>query len=130
MQWNLNGFRSKLTQLQCLITKHQPEILALQETKLPQGEPYNSSKFFLIRKDRDAHGGGVALMINKNISYMPIVLNTPLKAVAATFQYQNQKITICSLYIPTVCPREFPTNDLKNLLNNLPKPYLILRGRC
>ena len=126
MQWNLNGFRSKLTQLQCLITKHQPEIIALQETKLPPGETYNNSKYFLLRKDRGAHGGGVALMINKNISYIPVTLNTPIEAVAATFHYQNQKITICSLYIPPVRPLEFPTNDLKNLLNNLPKPYLIL----
>ena len=126
VQWNLNGFRSKITQLACLITKHQPEILALQETKLPPGEPYQHSTYFLLRKDRNADGGGVALMINKNISYIPITLNTPLEAVAATFHYQNQKITICSLYIPPVPPAQFPVNHLKTLINSLPKPFLIL----
>ena len=126
VQWNLNGFRSKITQLACLITKHQPEILALQETKLPPGEPYQHSTYFLLRKDRNADGGGVALMIYKNISYIPITLNTPLEAVAATFHYQNQKITICSLYIPPVPPAQFPVNHLKTLINSLPKPFLIL----
>ena len=89
MQWNLDGFKSKLSHLTCLITKHQPDILALQETKLPPNKQYQHSKYFLLRKDRDENGGGVALMIKTDISYIPITLNTPLEVVAATFHYQN-----------------------------------------
>ena len=126
MQWNLDGFKSKLSHLTCLITKHQPDILALQETKLPPNKQYQHSKYFLLRKDRDENGGGVALMIKTDISYIPITLNTPLEVVAATFHYQNQNITICSIYIPPVTSAQFPVNDIKNLINSLPKPFLIL----
>ena len=123
-QWNINGFKSKMSHLQCLITKHQPDIIALQETKLPKEAKFHNKKYSIIRKDRDGDGGGVALLINNNNRYVPITLNTPLEAVAVTTYYLNNKITVCSLYLP---PREVVTSDqLTDLINSLPKPFLIL----
>ena len=56
---------------------HQPHIVAIQETKIdtsiaiselfPEPRPYN-----VYRKDRNLHGGGVMLLVHKDISHMPI----------------------------------------------------------
>ena len=56
---------------------HNPHIEAIQETKIdssiatsepfPETCPYN-----IFRKDRNLHGGGVMLLINKDIPHMPL----------------------------------------------------------
>ena len=56
---------------------HQPHIVAIQKTKIdssiatselfPESCPYN-----IYRNDRNLHGGGVMLLVHKNISHMPI----------------------------------------------------------
>ena len=56
---------------------HQPQIVAIQETKLdssistselfPESCPFN-----VYRKDRTLDSGGVMLLIHKDISHMPI----------------------------------------------------------
>ena len=107
LQWNLNSLKAKIDELKILITKYQPDIIALQETKMPPNEEDPKRKlanYNFIRKDRDANGGGVALMFNKNLPYTKVNLNTTLEAVAATTYYKNIKLTICSLYLPPGCP--------------------------
>ena len=56
---------------------HQPHVVAIQETKIdssvatselfPETCPYS-----VFRKDRNIHGGGVMLLVHKDISHMPI----------------------------------------------------------
>ena len=36
----------------------------------------------------------------------------------------SKSITICSLYLPPHC--KFSKHDLENLINQLPRPYLLL----
>ena len=60
-----------------LLDLHQPQIVAIQETKIdstistselfPETCPYN-----VYRKDRTLDGGGVMLLIHKDIPHMPI----------------------------------------------------------
>ena len=57
---------------------HQPHIVAIQETKIdssiatselfPESFPYN-----VYGKDRNLYGGGVMLLVHKDISHMPIM---------------------------------------------------------
>ena len=59
---------------------HQSQIVAIQETKIdssistselfPETCPYNVHN--VDRKDRNSKGGGVMLLIHKDISHMPI----------------------------------------------------------
>ena len=126
LQWNLNGFRTRLGQLKCLIQEYQPEIIALQETKFPNSHTYNNRQYHIYRKDRSAHGGGVALMISKNLSHSPLNITSPLEIIAATVHFKNQNITICSLYLPPGIA--FPERNFKLMLDKLPKPFLILGG--
>ena len=74
---NVNGIRSKKLELLAYLDFHQPQIVAIQETKIdssistselfPETCPYN-----VYRKDRNSTGGGVMLLIHKDISHMPI----------------------------------------------------------
>ena len=74
---NVNGIRSKKLELLAYLDFHQPQIVAIQETKIdssistselfPETCPYN-----VYRKDRNSKGGGVMLLIHKDISHMPI----------------------------------------------------------
>ena len=59
-----------------LLDFHQPYIVAIQETNIdssiatselfPESCPYN-----VYRKDRNLHGGGVMLLVHKDISHCP-----------------------------------------------------------
>ena len=74
---NMNSMRGKKLELLAFLDFHQPQILAIQETKIdssistselfPESCPYN-----VYRKDRTLDGSGVMLLIHKDISHMPI----------------------------------------------------------
>ena len=74
---NINSIRGKKLELLAFIDFHQPHVVAIQETKtdssiatselFPETCPYS-----VYRKDRNIHGGGVMLLVHKDISHMPI----------------------------------------------------------
>ena len=74
---NINGIRSKKLELMVFLDYHKPDIVAIQETKIdgsistselfPDSCPYNA-----YRKDRNFHGGGVMLLIHKEIPHMTL----------------------------------------------------------
>ena len=75
---NINGIRSRKLELLAFLDFHHPHVVAIQETKIdssiatselfPKSCPYN-----VYRKDRNLHGGGVMLLVHKDISHMPIM---------------------------------------------------------
>ena len=72
----INCIRGKKLELLAFLDFHQPHIVAIQETKInssistselfPESCPYNA-----YRKNRTLDGGGVMLLIHKDISHMP-----------------------------------------------------------
>ena len=74
---NINSIRGKKLELLAFLDLHQPQIVAIQETKIdstistselfPETCPYN-----VYRKDRTLDGGGVMLLIHKDVPHMPI----------------------------------------------------------
>ena len=73
---NINSIRGKKLELLAFLDFHQPHVVAVQETKdnsiatselFPETCPYS-----VYRKDRNIHGGGVMLLVHKDISHMPI----------------------------------------------------------
>ena len=74
---NINSIRGKKLELLAFLDFHQPHVVAIQETKIdssiatsvlfPETYPYS-----VYRKDRNIHGGGVMLLVHKDISHMPI----------------------------------------------------------
>ena len=77
MSININSIRGKKLELLAILDFHQPQIVAIQGTKIdrsistselfPESCPYN-----VYRKDRTLDGGGVMLLIHKDISHMHI----------------------------------------------------------
>ena len=76
---NNNNKKKKQKKLELLafLDFHQPHVVAIQETKIDSSiatselfpETYAYSVY---RKDRSIHGGGVMLLVHKDISHMPI----------------------------------------------------------
>ena len=74
---NINGIRGKKLELLAFLDYHKTDIVAIQETKIdgsistselfPDSCPYNA-----YRKDRNFYGGGVMLLIHKEIPHMPL----------------------------------------------------------
>ena len=74
---NINSIRGKKMELLAFLDFNQPHVVATQETKIkssiatselfPETCPYS-----VYRKDRNIHGGGVMLLVHKDISNMPI----------------------------------------------------------
>ena len=74
---NINTIRGKKLELLAFLDFHQPHVVAIQETQInsfiatselfPETCPYS-----VYRKDRNIHGGGVMLLVHKDISHMLI----------------------------------------------------------
>ena len=74
---NINSIRGKKLELLAFIDFHQSQIVAIQETKIdksiltselfPESFPYS-----VYRKDRTLNGGGVMLLVHKDIPHMPL----------------------------------------------------------
>ena len=74
---NINSIRGKKLELLAFLYFHQPHVVAIQETKIDSS--IATSELFpetcpcsVYRKDRNIHGGGVMLLVHKDISHMPI----------------------------------------------------------
>ncbi|MES9950854.1 MAG: reverse transcriptase family protein, partial [Candidatus Thiodiazotropha sp.] len=75
---NVNSLRGKKLELVAFLDFHNPDIVAIQETKIdssistselfPESCPYN-----VYRKDRNLHGGGVMLLVRRNVPHMPLI---------------------------------------------------------
>ena len=84
----------------------------------------NSRRLYSIPYDPvRGHNGGSAIYERHDVPHTHYELHTPLQAVAIQLFLQRGYI-ICSIYLP---PNEIlPEIDITNLLNNLPKPFLLL----
>ena len=65
--------------------------------------------------------GGVSILIRKNIPQSKIS-PPPLQAIAISATL-HKTTTICSIYIP---PQDPINKELNNLINQLPKPYILM----
>ena len=69
--------KGKQLELLAFFDFHQPHVVAIQETKIDSSiatsELFPETCLYSVyRKDRNIHGGGVMLLVHKDISHMPI----------------------------------------------------------
>lgn len=134
IQWNLNGFRGKLPELQLLISQYSPIVLALQETllkgnNLPDhvlGNKYN----WYLKPDRQHPGkNGVAVGVRNGTPHTMATLNYNDTQVVAVSISVPIKITIASIYWPptdsTYQSEKRRVKELEDIMNDLPKPCII-----
>ena len=78
---NINSIRGKKLELLAFLDFHQPQIVAVQETKIDSSISTSelfpeSCRYYVYRINRTLDGGGVMLLIHKDISHLP---NTELE---------------------------------------------------
>lgn len=129
IQWNLNGFWPRYSELKQLIYKYNTPIIALQETHLLPKHTIHMNKYNIFRFDNLTNqiaSGGAALFINTSIQSKEIHLQSSFQCVAAQVylpKVRTKPISICSIYIP---PSQVTTKqDFEQLLYQLPPPFII-----
>lgn len=126
LQWNINGLYAHLPDLQMLIAKHRPPIIALQETRFKKDQLYTLKNYDLYHKTRTSSkiaAGGVALFIHKSFSSHEIIIHSDLEVVAAVINYPTP-IAVCNIYIPP--NKDISPLELSNILNQIPSPKLLI----
>lgn len=127
LQWNINGLHSQREYLQLLIKEANPIIICLQETNFKLDNFTAIPHYDIAFKNRPnpSHAsGGVATYIKQSFSWKQVPLNTNLEAIATRITSREGQVTICNVYLPNSKP--FNINHLSDLINLLPKPYIIV----
>ena len=101
-------------------------VICLQETHFKDDfcAKLNRYQSFYTNRQSSHASGGVAIFIRANIYCSKVNFNSSLEAVAITIFLQDQKITICNIYLPN--SQRLQLADLVELKSQLPKPFIIL----
>lgn len=126
IQWNINSVKNQYEQLQELVIKENVDLVCLQETNLKINQTIkikNYSCFNKIRVNCLAASGGASILVNMKHYHKELNLNTEMEAIAIQTMINNTNLTICNIYINN--KYEMNINELENLIDQLPQPFLI-----
>ena len=126
IQWNLQSLKTKFSNLKLIIDEYLPICICVQETlahinKISTISGYNICHSVPVRND--GHERGASIIVNKNINFTRISLNTNLQVVAIKI-YLDKEYTICSLYLPHI---DISRQELEDLFDQL-GPYSLILG--
>jgi exonuclease III len=124
MTININSIRGKKLELQTLLDTSKPHIVAIQETKIdnsissdeiiPQDLEYD-----VYRNDRTIGGGGVMLLIKKELHSMPLQsLEMRTESCWASLELKGQKHYFSSWYRAPDAPAD-EILKLNDQINNI-----------
>ena len=125
MQWNLESYKTKFTNLKCILHKFQPTCVALQETLHKGRQVKPPSQYKIITSEitrQDNHERGTALLIHNSYNNDELQLNTRLQVCAAKL-YLDTTYTLCSLCLPHI---EINEQEIIQLINQLSAPFIIM----
>ncbi|XP_058817900.1 uncharacterized protein LOC131681210 [Topomyia yanbarensis] len=126
IQWNINGLRNNLGDLQYFIATTNPVCIALQETHVTSQTDY-SSWFSHAYQWETASGVNthqtIGLGIRNDVPATNCPLNTELIATARTIRYPIE-CTIVNIYIPADTTNV--GTKLNQIIQQISTPYIIL----
>ena len=125
IQWNCRGLKINLIEISLLVQAFLPVAFCLQESHLKESDQISLKNYSLystyVPEERAA--GGSSIFVKNSIIHSKIDLKTDIQAVAVRISL-DKTITLCSVYIP---PNSAITlNNLKNLTDQLPSPYILM----
>jgi len=127
LQWNCRGFWANHEELKHLCHDLCPSAICLQEIMLAANAKSNikgyTSYHVSDTSSDDRPIGGSSILIRNDVSHQRIPLQTQLQAVAVRASL-SKIISLCSIYIPP--STSYNLNDLEQIINQLPAPYIIL----
>ena len=100
---NCRNILPKLDELRCLISQQQPHAVFLCETWLDlsiQDSELLIPSFSLIRRDRNRHGGGVAIYIHDSIRFHSISRHHSIELLSLDLSLPSTNLTCCLFYRP------------------------------
>ena len=126
IQWNCRGLKPNYNDVSLLISEYNPSVFCFQETFLKPDDNISLKGFNIynyVHTDCLRPSGGASIFVKSSFPQRKIDLQTNLQATAISVTL-DREITICSVYIPP----SFSLNSqqLDNLLQQLPSPYIIL----
>ncbi|XP_026688823.1 uncharacterized protein LOC113473349 isoform X2 [Diaphorina citri] len=100
IQWNCNGIRGKM-EIKMLLSKYNPNILCIQETRLLQSLVVNFNNYSIFRYDHtggETASQGLITLVKKCHYVNRINIQSTLQAIAIqTYNF----LTICNIYTST-----------------------------
>jgi len=112
-----------MDELRLFCDKYKPHVLSLNETWLDDSfsdAELSLPGYQLMRRDRDRHGGGIAVYIADNLSFNR--LDTPAENIEALWfelsQPNSKKILFGAIYRPPNLDASTFTDSLEEMLNN------------
>lgn len=123
IQWNCLSIANKKSELVHIVNKHKPFIICLQETWLKQDSIFKIPGFACFRNDRPDGYGGVAILVQNSFSAIPVSLSNHCNDISVVAVNVN---SICYVSIYYARPSIAIFNEINQLLNNLPKPFVLL----
>lgn len=104
---NIRGIATpeKRAEIDKFLSENNTHILLLQETFLNSKHAAWNDNYSIIRRDRDSHGGGVAIYINKSIKFKTVQLKkfSCIETVAISIKVncpcKTTEVTIVNVYI-------------------------------
>jgi len=122
IQWNINGFYSRLDDIKLLVEEQDPTVLCLQETRLSRNDRGKLTGYKGFFHNGPRRQQGTAIFVKHDTLATRIPLISHINAVAARVGL-SKKISICSLYISPL--DDVPLEDLNDLMRQLPPPFII-----
>ena len=126
LQWNCRGFKVNFNELSILNSQYNPQAICLQETHLKVTDNAAMRHFTLYNAfspESERAKGGASILVRQGVIHSQVPLKSNLQAIAVRLT-SFKTLTICSLYIPP--SHRLCFQDLDELVQQLPKPYLLL----
>ncbi|GFT33376.1 probable RNA-directed DNA polymerase from transposon X-element [Trichonephila clavipes] len=119
ISWNSNGIIHKIAELEDFIHRHDPDVIAIQETFLQPCHNFSLPNYTTHRNDRLSHrGGGTAILIKRTIAHHSLDLRTHTLENTTIVIEGAKKLTISCIYRPPSSPAQAIVPDLLRIFRN------------
>lgn len=123
--WNSDSIKLRKLEFEQFLINFEVDVCCLNETKLASNQKFHCNNYVIYRNDRNAHGGGVAILIKNNIKHcvLPSLPNISQEHVIVNIYSKSGTFSIIAIYNPP--KKSLNMKDLQKLCN-VNKRVLIL----
>lgn len=102
VQWNARSLLANGQEFKHFIEEQvtKPTVICIQETWLKPSLDFALYGYVVVRRDRDATGGGVATCIQQGLNYRVVETMLDVEAVLVEVWMNNTKVRIVNFYNP------------------------------
>lgn len=117
--WNAESLTTKINELEDFIHREDIDVMLVNETHLSPRKTLKIPNYLSYRRDRDADGGGTAILVKNIIDHSAAEPIDGLQSVEANSvivtMVNNTNLTITSVYASPA--RSFPMSDISKIFS-------------